>query len=301
MFISADAIDEYCRMAESTAQEALKRYCKAVLEVFGPDYLRLPTKTEIEKQITINKERGFPGMFGSLDCMSWAWKNCPKAWAGQFQGKDGHRNIVLEAVADQSLRIWHAYFDLPGSNNDINVVDRSPLVHNLLTGDLSAANYEVNGREYNRLYLLTDGIYPNWSVFVKTIHEPQGEKRCHFAKMQEAVRKDVERCFGVLQARFAIVSNPCRYWDQQQVKEIMLTCVVLHNMIVEDEQDDPTLNNEFLFEEVTLPEFRRDRTFGDLLTETTEIEDSRIHHQLRSDLIDHQRSPVNKRISECAA
>jgi hypothetical protein len=30
------------------------------------------------------------------------------AWVGQFQDKDKERSIVLEAVADQSLWIWHA-------------------------------------------------------------------------------------------------------------------------------------------------------------------------------------------------
>jgi hypothetical protein len=41
------------------------------------------------------------------------------AWQGDFQDKDKNRSIVLEAVADQSLWIWHAYFGMPGTNNDI--------------------------------------------------------------------------------------------------------------------------------------------------------------------------------------
>jgi hypothetical protein len=48
---------------------------------------------------------------------------------------------------------------------------------------------------------LTDGIYPEWSCFVQSIHQPQDEKRKYFAERQE----DVERCFGVLQARFTII------------------------------------------------------------------------------------------------
>jgi hypothetical protein len=30
----------------------------------------------------------------------------------------------------------------------------------------------------------------------------------NFSKMQEGTKKDVERCFGVLQAHFAIIQNP---------------------------------------------------------------------------------------------
>ena len=55
--------------------------------------------------------------------------------------------------------------------------------------------------------------------------------------MQEACRKDVERAFGVLQSWFAIVSRPARGWKHHNLKNIMKACIILHNMIVEDEQD----------------------------------------------------------------
>ena len=34
--------------------------------------------------------------------------------------------IVLEAVASEDTWIWHAFFGLPGTLNDINVLNRSP-------------------------------------------------------------------------------------------------------------------------------------------------------------------------------
>ncbi|KAL6191804.1 hypothetical protein ACLB2K_038193 [Fragaria x ananassa] len=66
-------------------------------------------------------------------------------------------------------------------------------------------SYKVNGRSYDMGYYLADGIYPSWATIVKTIPAPRGNKHQHFAKEQEGARKDVERTFGVLQARFAIV------------------------------------------------------------------------------------------------
>lgn len=56
---------------------------------------------------------------------------------------------------------------------------------------------------------LTDGIYPEWKGCVKSFLIHQGEKKKYFAQIQEGVRKDVQRAFGVLQARFAILSRPC--------------------------------------------------------------------------------------------
>jgi hypothetical protein len=54
-------------------------------------------------------------------------------------------------------------------------------------------------------YYFADEIYPEWATLVKTIRNPEGQAEAKFAKAQEAARKDTERAFGVLQARFAIV------------------------------------------------------------------------------------------------
>jgi hypothetical protein len=120
----ADATDEYCRISESTAMESLKRFCLAIRIEFEDYHLRQPTRADFEKQLGINEERGYPGMFASLDCMHYEWKNCPVAWQGDFGDKDGKKSIILEAIVDGSLHIWHAFFGIPGSNNDLNVLDR---------------------------------------------------------------------------------------------------------------------------------------------------------------------------------
>jgi len=52
--------------------------------------------------------------------------------------------------------------------------------------------------------------------------------------MQEGAQKDVERAFGVFQARWAIVQNPCRMWDMSKIFYIMFSCDIMHNMIIED-------------------------------------------------------------------
>ena len=55
--------------------------------------------------------------------------------------------------------------------------------------------------------------------------------------MQESARKDIERAFGILQARFNIIREPARSWSLAHISNIMKTCIILHNMIVEDERD----------------------------------------------------------------
>ena len=82
---------------------------------------------------------------------------------------------------------------------------------------------------------LADGIYPRWSTFVKTISNPRTEHEKHFCKKQESYRKDVERCFGIIQSGLAILRHGARLFNLEDLRAIMISCIILHNMIVEDE------------------------------------------------------------------
>uniref|UniRef100_A0A0D3ARL8 Uncharacterized protein n=1 Tax=Brassica oleracea var. oleracea TaxID=109376 RepID=A0A0D3ARL8_BRAOL len=87
-----------------------------------------------------------------------------------------------------------------GTLNDLNVLDRSPLFDDLLEGRAPRVRYMVNNHMYKLAYYLTDGIYPKWSTFIQSITLLQSPKQQLFAQVQESIRKDVERAFGVLQA-----------------------------------------------------------------------------------------------------
>ncbi|KAJ9565986.1 hypothetical protein OSB04_001952 [Centaurea solstitialis] len=154
--VSADSTDEYVKIGESMVLEALKRFCRAIVEVFGERYLRTPNANDVARLLQIGEQRGFPG-----------------------------------------------------SNNDINVLETSHLFANLAAGTAPPANYVINGKSYDMGYYLAD----------------------------EACRKDVKRAFGVLQSRFAIVAGPARLWRKEILHDIMTSCIIMHNMIFEDERD----------------------------------------------------------------
>jgi hypothetical protein len=73
---------------------------------------------------------------------------------------------------------------------------------------------------------------------VKAFQSPQGNKKVHFTRAQEVVRKDVENAFVVLHSSFAMVWGPAKWWRKEDLGYIMQVCVLLHNMINEDEEDD---------------------------------------------------------------
>ena len=152
--LPSDAVDEYIQIGESTARECLHHFCRAIIAYFSGWYLRTPHEADIARIMHNSEARGFPGMLGSIDCMHWEWRNCPTTWCGQFCGRNGRASIILEAVATYDLWIWHAFFGMPGTNNDVNVLHRSPVFDPMTTGRMPPVNYTINGHAYNFGYYL---------------------------------------------------------------------------------------------------------------------------------------------------
>ena len=117
------------------------------------------------------------------------------------------------------------------------MLERSHIFSKLAQGHAPAVNYSINGHDYTMRYYLADDIYPQWSTFVKTIPRPLGAKRKLFPKAHETYKKDVKCAFGVFQARFAIVRGPALFFYHETLQDIMKACIILHNMIIEDERD----------------------------------------------------------------
>jgi hypothetical protein len=91
--------------------------------------------------------------------------------------------------------------------------------------------------------------------------------------------------FGVLQARWEIVKNPVRQMDLRTITDIMIACIIMHNMIIEDEQD---LGFEKLSgNHVDVGQMHGDFTYCELEAGTREIENIHTHFALRNDIIDH--------------
>ncbi|XP_047971954.1 uncharacterized protein LOC125214828 [Salvia hispanica] len=134
--------------------------------------------------------------------MHWEWRNCPAAWkeihTSGFKAK--HPTMILEAVADLPAGIWHAYFEVAGSNNDINASGPSPLFNDRAMALVPPSVLPPTATRHNMGYYLVDRIYPNRPVFMKTIKHAIGPKKSYFATRQEAARRDVERSFGALQS-----------------------------------------------------------------------------------------------------
>ncbi|XP_071687238.1 protein ALP1-like [Rutidosis leptorrhynchoides] len=282
-----DMFDEYIKIGEKTAALCLDYFCKCVFHLFAREYLRKPTAEDIARLYNFHAQKhGLPGMLGSIDCMHWEWKNCPVAWQGQYtRGDQKGPSIMLEAVASQDLWIWHGFFGMAGANNDINVLNASPLFNSIKDGTAPPSPFDVNGHHYDRGYYLGDGIYLDWAMLVKAPHSPIDEPQKKIKRFQESARKDIECAFGVLQGRFAMLKTPARSLDFNKIRRHMYACLVLHNMIQENNGFVIGRREERMIERN--PPRRLQRDLRDRDARVKEIRDRQVHRKLEADLTEH--------------
>ena len=241
--VAAHTFCDYFQMSFDMAMKCIKQFDTFMAKEFAAEFLRKPTKKDLMEIVKLHEAiHGVPGMLGSLDCMHVNWKNCPKAWEGSFKKGQGKPNtIVLEAMVDYHLWFWHVSFGHPGSLNDLNILDVSPLFECLRNGSFSKVEkesgmvpYKIMGEEFDFLYILVDGIYPNYKRFVKGLKDPLNEQEKKYTAWQESARKDIERAFGVLQQEQQVLARPLLLHNIGQVGDRVRTCLILHNMNVQE-------------------------------------------------------------------
>jgi hypothetical protein len=149
--VSPSAFQDYSQMGISTAHECLKHFCCTIAnnKDLTLQYHCRMNRSDAKRLSNLHEyHHGIPGMIGSLDCMHVFWKNCPVGWQGAYQGAKKAPTIILEAVADYNLFLWHSSFSHPGSLNDLNVWDRSQLLKEFIDGSFAQKvdfEFEING------------------------------------------------------------------------------------------------------------------------------------------------------------
>ncbi|OWZ17000.1 hypothetical protein PHMEG_0009117 [Phytophthora megakarya] len=109
---------------------------------------------------------------------------------GLLSRENQETTIILEPITTTDWWIRHSFFGMPGSANDINVLDRSPFIVSMLSGAIINCNSPSNPRE-----------------------------RC-FAKVLESVRKEIECPFGMLRKPFGILDRPSRLWNAKEMEDV---------------------------------------------------------------------------------
>ena len=166
-----------------------------------------------------------PGVFGSVDCTHFvkfmekhARKNLTVTGHGNCAGRP---SLSMEASCDQNLYFTSTGNVFGGATNDITMFKaNSPIFQALTRNRMPSIPHDVLGGDdegsgggftYNLPCFLGDGIY--WGAgeggYKATLMCAQADRDVlngaehHFKIIQESRRKEIERAFGCLKAKFS--------------------------------------------------------------------------------------------------
>lgn len=238
--VPSHAFCMYYQMSRTLAAKACREFNHAYLSLYRNKYLKMPDQQDMLNIAELHKKvHGVSGMFGSLDCMHTQWKNCPLGWQGSFKGRAGYPSIVLEAACDYNCYFWHLDYGHAGTNNDVNVLQASDFYQSFLDGRMEELEkdvvpFTISGEVFQKMFVLTDGAYPQFDRFVKPQRFPILAEERKFMDWQSASRKDIERAFGILQCQWQAIARPIQLHSIKEVSTMVKCCLCLHNMCVSD-------------------------------------------------------------------
>eukprot|EP00267_Zea_mays_P022088 XP_008646526.1 uncharacterized protein LOC103628014 [Zea mays] len=99
----------------------------------------------------------------------------------------------------------------------------------------------------------------------------------------------VECAFGVLKSRFNIIAVPGRSYSQRTLGLIMRACVILHNMIIDDERDADLDETYETVDSTVGPSIYYNATpsLAARIQMDNEMTDTSMYTQLLNDLVEH--------------
>ena len=162
---------------------------------------------------------------GSLDGKHIAIKK-PKKSGSEYFNYKGYFSLVLLALVDADYKFLWVNVGASGSSSDAQIFNRSKLKRRIESGTLGLPPPEPLGPGGPDLhyFLLGDDVFalmPWWST----------DQRRQNSQLQDIQwRGVVENSFGILVKRFRGLLTTMEQ-RPKVVRDIVLTCVVLHNML----------------------------------------------------------------------
>ena len=215
-----------------------KKFCRLIASELGPLHIRVPASTDDLRTLSAAYAKvGFPGACGSTDGVQIAWEGCPFAMRQTFSGKEKHPTVGFNVTVDPSLRILHVSGMFAGRFNDKTKIHYDVYVQKLRNDEYKGFSYSLRDQrgvshQENAPYLICDNGYHRWLQLMCPSKTTSNAALALWSRQLESVRKDVERCFGVMKKRFRVLKLPILLRDVTEINDVFKTCAVLHNVLL---------------------------------------------------------------------
>ena len=230
------------RVGRSTICKFVPQVCKAILKEFQQEYLVCPTDPEDWKKIEerFRNRWNVPHAVSALDGKHIAIKK-PKKFGSEYFNYNGHFSLVLLALVDADYKFPWFNTGASGSSCDAQIFNGSKLKRRIENGTLGLPPSEPLGPGGPDLhyFMLGDDAFAlmPWLFKPHSRRQLTREERIANYRIFRG-RRMVENSFGILVKRFRVLLTIMEQ-RPKVVRDIVLTCVVLHN--IRGEQTDHPL------------------------------------------------------------
>lgn len=223
------------RISVTQVGKCIKLFCESILSLYEKEWLHRPTVKKLEQIEKRYRSLGFSGCIGAVDCTGWQRKSRPIKWQVLFGDKDEKPSCRVKVICDDNLQIWNLNFVVPGLEDYRTILEPSEFFNDMRSKKWTPILFDfVLERYYIRtLYYLVDGIYPRLLTFALRYPDSRPQKQRSYSARHSSARKAIARVFGVLYRQFKIQFNCCRLQCVKEMRTVVKTCCILHNVIVD--------------------------------------------------------------------
>lgn len=229
-------------MARSTLQKHAKIVVNALYYHFKPTQIKWPTGGELTQVFTDFEQLcGLPLVAGAIDGSFIEFTKPKGPFASRYWCYKNKIAILLLAVVDATGRFTYVNAGRPASLGDAAAFRRSSLKRMLDVNAVFPPEHAMeleltrdDGSTHSltlRPYLLGDEAFPLLSHMMRCYKQPTDDHSANGLLNRCIIqgRREVERAFGRLKARWRILLRRCSINDPDYMAEITAVCCALHN------------------------------------------------------------------------
>ncbi|KAK2663912.1 hypothetical protein Ddye_002486 [Dipteronia dyeriana] len=205
--------------------ETISRYVHRVLRaLLHLENVLFVKPTPVPNDFTDSRWRWFKGCLRALD-ETYIEVTIPESDKPRYRTRKGHIATNVLGVCTRELKFVYVLSGWEGSVTDSRVLRDAITRHNGLKISFADVGY-TNGQCFLAPYRGTRYHLQEWEDFDRA---PRNHEE-YFNMKHTQARNIIERCFGLLKKRWAILRSPSFYPIRFQERKI-IACALLHNFI----------------------------------------------------------------------
>nr|XP_043609784.1 putative nuclease HARBI1 [Erigeron canadensis] len=234
--VRISAVSLLYRRSESAINRDFHRVLNAIISLEN-QYIQQPTGDVVQKEIQ-DKKRSYPffkDCIGAIDGTHVRVRVSNKD-APRFRGRKGYPTINALVACTFDLKFTYVLSGWEGTASDSRIIkDALSRDDKLVIPD--GKFYLVDGGLPHRSTLIAPYRGVRYHLKEYSSRAPQNTREL-FNLRHASLRNAIERAFGVLKKRFAIIrSSNEPFYPLETQSDIFLSCCILHNFLLEVDPD----------------------------------------------------------------